>query len=232
MNNSKKYCILFMLLLFSLLSTACGTTGANAAGTTTKATSTPRGPSSAMLTTTALVTSITTTITSNDDFMAMHGDTTIDTPTLIRAYAAHTGKDFYDNDHWVVSVRDTSGVRRGIFDFVYERATKSIRFSSSGAITQQDPHSQVPFPYTTAAQAQKVLQHKVKINAGIQPELIFFPIDANFTNRNSPISQWSGGGNSPMNPMWHFVGADGHDYLVGTDMKVYTKKDLPITTNP
>jgi hypothetical protein len=180
---------------------------------------------------------IASVITHSSDFVSMQsrfGYTSIDIPTLVHAYAAHTGKNYYDDDHWVVSVRNASGLRCGLFDFVYDRMSKQMRFSSFGVITPQDPHAQQAFPYVTVTQAQGILQSQRKLGvlAGKQPELIFFPISANFPDRSSPIHLWSGGGNSAMNPMWYVVGSDGQDYFVGTDLNVHNQKDLPITANP
>ena len=64
--------------------------------------------------------------------------------------------------------------------------------------------------------------------SGHQPELIFFPIDPAWRNPNSALHAYSGGGDSPFDPMWHVVGADAHDYFVGTDNNVYTVQQLPL----
>jgi len=61
-----------------------------------------------------------------------------------------------------------------------------------------------------------------------QPELVFFPIDPQWRDPNSPKHGWSGGGDSPMDPMWHLVGVDGRDYFVGVDMRVYDAASLPL----
>lgn len=176
-------------------------------------------------------------IAANSNFTSMQsqfGYTALDTPTIVHAYEAHTGKDYYDNDHLVVSARNAAGLRCGIFDFVYDSTHTHIRFSSFGIITAQDLHAQLAFPYTSAARAQGVLHNQFHIDLllGRQAELIFFPIDANYTNRTSAVHAWAGGGNSAMNPMWHTVGSDAHDYFIGTDLNAHNLKDLPITTNP
>ncbi len=176
---------------------------------------------------------IATSIANSGNFVSMRdrfGYTSLDTPVLVHAYAAHTGKDYYDDDHWVVSVRNASGIRCGLFDFVYDRTHQRMRFASFGVLTPQDPHSGLAFPYTTASVAIAKLQSQrgLHVMVGTQPEMIFFPIDPSFPYLNSPVHNWSGGGNSAMNPMWHIVGSDGHDYFVGTDMNVHSLKDLPI----
>jgi hypothetical protein len=172
-------------------------------------------------------------IATSDTFLSMqsrYGYKTLDTPVLVHAYDAHTGIAYYDDDHWVVSVRDATGRESGIFDFLYDQANLRLSFSAFGLITPQDPHSRQTFPYISAsvAIAKLLSQRGLSVKPGTQPALIFFPINPNFPNLSSPVHNWAGGGNSPMNPMWHLTGSDGHDYFVGTDLHVYVQKDLPI----
>ncbi len=172
-------------------------------------------------------------ISHSDDFLSMqsqYGYVKLDTPALVHAYAAHTGIAYYDDDHWVVSVRNASGRRVGIFDFVYDRATHALRFSSYGTITPVDPHSKQAFPYIASAAAVQALQKQrgLQVKVGTQPELIFFPIDPNYPILTSPVHRWKGGGNSPMIPMWLVVGADEQNYFVGSDLGVYTQQVLPV----
>ncbi len=177
--------------------------------------------------------SVATAIASSPDYVAMQGHydyVALDTPALVHAYDTHTGNDYYDDDHGVVTVRDASGMRCGIFDFVYDRAHGRMRFSSYGIITPQDAHAGQAFPYISATTAITQLQHQSGLStlAGTQPELIFFPIDPNFPYLTSSVHNWRGGGNSAMNPMWHIIGSDRHDYFVGADLNVHVTAELPI----
>jgi len=174
-----------------------------------------------------------TAIDGSKDFLGMaaqYGCPLLDTPALVYSYGARTGMDYYDDDHWVVSVHDSNGMRCGLADFVYDRAHMRMRFSSFGVLTPQDPHSRQAFPYvpSSVAVAQLQSQHKLAPLSGTVMKLVFFPIDPSFPNLNSPVHKWAGGGNSAMNPMWHVVGADGHDYFLGEDLHVYKHTDLPI----
>lgn len=160
-----------------------------------------------------------------------YGGTVLDAPVLVHAYQAQTGDEYYDDDHWVVSVRCTSAGREcGIFDFVYDRAHQRMRFSSFGVVTPTDPHAYQAFPYISAAAAISRLQSArgMNVQVGSQPTLIFFPIDPRWRIPNSPVSTWRGGGDSPMDAMWHLSRADGHDYFVGVDSHVYGGGDLPL----
>jgi hypothetical protein len=178
-------------------------------------------------------TAVSAAIAGSEIFASMqsrYGYKTLDTPVLVHAYDAHTGIAYYDDDHWVVSVRNAAGKESGIFDFLYDRVNQRLSFSAFGLITPQDPHSRLAFPYTSLSVAIAKLQSQrgLSVKTGTLPVLIFFPIDPNFPILSSPVHNWAGGGNSPMHPMWHVIGSDGHDYFVGIDLHVYAQKDLPI----
>jgi len=56
-------------------------------------------------------------ITGSRDYAGIvshYGCAALDTPTLVHAYEAHTGNSYYDDDHWVVSARDRTGMRCGM----------------------------------------------------------------------------------------------------------------------
>ena len=178
-------------------------------------------------------TAVAAAITGSSDFHSMqtqYGYTSLDIPALVHAYSAHTGIEYYDDDHWVVSVRNAAGMRCGLFDFVYDRTHQRMRFSSYGVITLLDPHASQAFPYTSSSQATAILQgtRRLGVKSGTQPELIFFPIDPSFPILTSPVHNWAGGGNSPMNPMWYVVGSDAHNYFIGTDLTAHAQSELPI----
>jgi hypothetical protein len=153
------------------------------------------------------------------------GYTALDTPTLIHPLNADTGIAYYDMDHWVASVRSTTGTRVGLFDFIYDAAHKRLRFASFGVIPPVDPHSQIAFPYIMANQALAKLQRQpgVHILAESQPELVFFLIDPRYRDLSSKKYRWYGGGNSPLNPLWKVAGIGQNDYFVGPDLRTYTR---------
>lgn len=162
-----------------------------------------------------------------------HEYASLDTPAWVHTMVTHpTGVSYYDNDHWIVSVRNASGQRCGIFDFVYDKANHRMRFSSYGVITPTDPHAKLAFPYTSPITASALLQKQrgLAMLANSPAELVFFPINPSYRDLNSPVHLWSGGGDSPMDPVWHLKGANGQDYFVGQDQHVYLQTDLPIAT--
>lgn len=153
------------------------------------------------------------------------GYSALDTPARVHSLNAHTGIAYYDLDHWIASARSTTGVRVGLFDFVYDAAYKRLRFSSFGVISPQDAHSHMAFPYIMGNQALARLQALpgIHILAARQPELVFFLIDPRYNNLSSKKYRWYGGGNSPINPLWHIAGTAGNDYFVGPNLRTFTR---------
>jgi len=129
----------------------------------------------------------------------------LDTPVLVHAYHAHTGVEYQDSDHWVASAK-VGDTRTGLYDFVYQRTQKTLRFASFGTITSaEDPHAHQAFPYTSAETAIMRLKatRNLEPKAGSSPELIFFPPPDWVTNVRQPAAHpWTSGGIDPMSPMW------------------------------
>lgn len=158
------------------------------------------------------------------------GGSALDTPVLVRSFELRpTGVEYYDDDHWIVRLRDSTGRATGVFDYIYDRANHRISLATFGKLTPGDPRATQPFPATSAADAVTRFQsaRSIAVKPGQQPEPVYFPIDPAWRVPNSVVHSYSGGGESPFDPMWHVVGADGHDYFVGTDNNVYTVQQLP-----
>lgn len=61
------------------------------------------------------------------------GGGALDTPVLVHSYELRpTGVEYEDDDHWIVSLRDASGMKTGMFDYVYDRANHRIRLATFG----------------------------------------------------------------------------------------------------
>jgi hypothetical protein len=155
----------------------------------------------------------------------------LDIPALVHAFHAHTGVEYQDSDHWVASAK-VGDTRTGLYDFVYQRAQKALRFASFGTIASaEDPHAHQAFPYTSAetALAQLKATRNLQPKAGTAPELIFFPPADWVTNVRQPTTHpWTSGGIDPLNPMWRITATDGNDYFIGNDLLVHTLDELPI----
>ncbi len=158
-----------------------------------------------------------------------YGGNYLDLPALVRPLGGQAGAGYYGFEHWVATVRGANGQECGIFDFVYDRAHQRIRFSGYGAIPPGDPHYGHAFPLISinSAIAAFTSQRDMSVLAGVQPELVFLPLDPRLWQPNPPIV-WRGGGYQPVDAVWHFVGADGKNYFLGTDQHVYALGDIPL----
>jgi hypothetical protein len=162
-----------------------------------------------------------------------HGGKSLDLPALVHTIASPSGYDYFDDNHWVVSVRDGKNIQVGVFDFVYDRANQRIRFASYGTLIPKDARFGHAFPWTTASAASGRLQAErgLGLKLGSQPDLVFFHVsDAALGPQASQV--WSGGGGSPVDAMWRVTGADGVQYFVGQDRHVYVQSELPLFVRP
>ncbi|HKV83965.1 MAG TPA: hypothetical protein VJN88_05375, partial [Ktedonobacterales bacterium] len=143
--------------------------------------------------------------------------------------APNLGSQYFYDDHWVVSARDSGGHECGIFDYVYDGANHRIRFASYSVLSPSDSRFGHAFPYVQASQAvaQVAQARHIAIMANVSPLLIFFPVSADWSGPAAP-HHWIGGGESPENPLWLVSGADGTPYFVGPDMRTHVASDLPI----
>jgi hypothetical protein len=91
--------------------------------------------------------------------------------------------------------------------------------------TSPRPHGELAMVSVTAAIASVHAQANVVLQAGVQPYLVFFPVDGSLVGTGQVT--WHGGG-GPGDPLWLVPGADGHDHVVGNDGKVYLPSQLPI----
>lgn len=155
----------------------------------------------------------------------------LDLPVRVHPTGAAGGSDYFTNDHWVASVRGASGKENGIVDFVYDASQNRIRFAGFAVLQASDPDYGRVFPYSTASNVVAALatQRHLSLKAGTSPELVFFTSAASYAGQ--PNIQWQSGGTSPVDPIWHLVGADGNDYFVGTDGKAYGLSQIPIAAS-
>src|SRR5579859_4721634 len=161
-----------------------------------------------------------------------YGAMAFDLPVLVHPFhpgMPSAGSDYFQDDHWVVSVRNRSGQECGLFDFVYDRAQHRIRFASYGVLTPGDPRYGHAFPYVSVVKALTRVQTErhLTMQAGATPQLVFFPLANDRRGPESP-HPWTGGGTSPMDPMWLIVGTGGNSYFVGSDLHTHTQVELPI----
>lgn len=152
-------------------------------------------------------------------------------PILSHPIRMHTGQDFNDCPHWMLPLYDVAGHLVAIADYVYDYPHKVVRFADSGQIFPSEPRYSNPFPYLSAEQAIALLkqQRNVGTRAHPAPELVFLPLDVGLPGHPGPAWNWRGGGAAPSDPIWLLAGSDGRDYLIGTDKRVYTLHDIPLS---
>jgi hypothetical protein len=158
-----------------------------------------------------------------------HGIHALDLPARVHTLATPSGYDYYDDDHWVVSVRDKANKQVGIFDFVYDSANQRVRFASYGILRPGDTRYGHAFPTTqpTAVLQRLQTERGLSAKAGAQADLVFFPPDQQRFGAQAK-QPWGAGGSSPLDAIWQVPGANGVNYYVGSDQHVYELKDLPI----
>jgi hypothetical protein len=153
------------------------------------------------------------------------------TPILSHPIRMHTGQDFNDCPHWLLPLYDDTGHLVAIADYIDDYPHKIVRFADSAQIFPGEPRYSNPFPYLSAEQAIALLkqQRNVGTKAHPAPELVFLPINFGLPERPGPAWNWRGGGAVPSDPIWLLAGSDGRDYLIGTDKRVYTLHDIPLS---
>lgn len=152
-------------------------------------------------------------------------------PVLVHPIRMHTGNDFNDCPHWLLPVYDAEGHLVAKADYVYDYPHKLIRFSNAGRIFPDEPRYRNPFPYLSAEQAAALLQRQRGVGTlrNPAPELVFLPIEVGVPGQHGPGWNWPGGGVIPSDSIWLLAGTDGRDYLIGTNKRVYTLHDVPLS---
>ena len=152
-------------------------------------------------------------------------------PILVHPIQMRTGQDFNDCPHWLLPERDDTGHLAAIADYVYDYPHARVRFANAGTLLPNDPRYTAPFPYISTAQAAALLMSARHVAAVTSPapELVFLPIDVGLPEAPGSGVDWNGGGVVPSDAIWLLAGADGQDYFIGTNHKVYTLRDIPLS---
>lgn len=152
------------------------------------------------------------------------------TPLLVHPIGMRTGVDANDCPHWLIPDYDAAGHLVEIADFIYDYPTSGCVSPTLVASCRTIP-ARNPFPYLSAAQATALLRQVrgVGVASDPAPELVYLPIDVGMPEQPGPAANWRGGGVTPADPVWLLAGSDGQDYIVGTELRVYTLRDLPLS---
>lgn len=165
-------------------------------------------------------------------------DGTLGTPTLVHAYHPTPGM----LDVWVIPVLEQSvpGLSApgphvvALLDFSYDAANNRIRATSfAGPFVPGDPEYGKPFPQLAAPAAQALVAHAglAPAASATPPELVYFPVNLDQVVGPHATATWTGGGQFPDLAVWRVTGAQGADYVVGLDQRVYTGAQLPLQSS-
>lgn len=148
------------------------------------------------------------------------------TPIFVQAIqppGAATGEypDFY-----VLPILDNKGAVTDAAELALNPAHTAIHVIA--IVTYAQPRAQGAISRLNTATAQSAMntQRHMALRSGTSPALVYFPADA--TAEETGQALWSGGGAFPADPIWLISGADGRNYVVGTDGRVYDVSQLPM----
>lgn len=156
---------------------------------------------------------------------------TLATPVLVRAYHAVPGQ----YDMYVVPVLQPGSDGKpqvvALLDVAYDaKASRVSAQSIAGPFQRGDPEYGKPFPQISQDEASTIFTSAHQEATGSAPQLIYFSADlARITDPHNP-QKWTSGGQFPDLAIWLFHGADGQDYIVGTDKRVIAASALPLAT--
>ena len=151
----------------------------------------------------------------------IHDLSHLGTPLLVRGLAP---EGMTISDYYVLPIIDAHGAITDIGQFELNVAHTALRFA---AITSLDGRYPIVRQTASAAIAAVRVQRRVTIRAGVQPYLVFFPIDAYDLETGKVV--WKAGGLWPGEPLWLVPGSDGQNHLYGNDGKVYAEREIPMS---
>lgn len=129
-------------------------------------------------------------------------------------------------DFYVLPILDNKGAVTDAAELALNPTHTAIHVIA--IVTYAQPHTEGAIPRLNPAAAQSALsaQRHMALRSGTTPALAYFPADA--TAQETGQTLWSGGGTFPADPIWLTSGADGRNYVIGTDGRVYDVSQLPM----
>lgn len=152
----------------------------------------------------------------------------LENPILVRAY--HRPGSPMMPDYYVIPIDDASGVIVGAAELELNKAHNAIRVTAIVTYPSSRRHGQMALVSLTSATNTLARQRHVGIQARTAAALIYFPVDAHLQETGKIV--WKGGGEYPADPIWLLPGADGQQYVVGTDGLTRPASQLPVMTAP
>lgn len=152
----------------------------------------------------------------------------LEAPVYVQAL--HTAGSISSPDYYIIPVDDTTGAMVGAAELALNPTHTAIQLTSIITYSSPRPHSQLSLVEQSTALANLSTQKRISLRTGAQPQLIYVPIDS--TALETGEITWDGGGLFPADPIWLIPGADGKDYVVGSDGHAYDMSSIPIMKQP
>jgi hypothetical protein len=147
------------------------------------------------------------------------------TPAFVHVIGAKTSDNL--PDLYLLPILDPSASSLGVAILRLNTSHTAIMVGDIVTYPSPLPNGAVSKTKSVDAIAAVQAQRHTQPAAGKNLELVYFPID--YTAWTTGKITWTAGGQFPYDPIWLVHGADGHDYIVGTDGRVYTPQDLPLS---
>lgn len=147
-------------------------------------------------------------------------------PVMVTALQPPGAKAGTYPDFYVLPILDNKGVVTDAAELQLNAQHTAIHVIA--IITYTQPRAQGVIQRMTPAAAQAAVhnQRHVTFQANAATTLIYFPGDPVLQETGQVV--WTGGGEFPADPVWLVRGADGSEYVVGDDGKVYDISQLPM----
>jgi hypothetical protein len=160
------------------------------------------------------------------------GDASIDvarlgTPVLVRGLSrpgSAATPDFY-----VIPALDRSGRATDAVEMELNAAHTAGRVVATLTFARPRRDGGIARMSASQAVARVARARHTAPQTDAQPRLIYFPMDAQAQVMGKLT--WKAGGEFPADPLWLVPAADGREYVVGTNGKVYTISQLPIAAS-
>lgn len=130
-------------------------------------------------------------------------------------------------DFYIVPILNRAGVATDAAELALNPAHTAVQVIA--IVTYTVPRTNGSAAALRADQAIHVVasQRQEAAQAIRQPYLVYFPMDPAWQSSQGSQPAWTAGGALPADPLWLTTAADGKQYLVGNDDRLYTVSQLP-----
>jgi hypothetical protein len=130
-------------------------------------------------------------------------------------------------DFYVIPILNARGETTDAAELELNPAHSAIHVIAIVTYTQPRPSGTIAQVTPQAAVASVATRHHATQRSGAQPQLVYFPLDAEQQQTGKLV--WTSGGESPADPVWLIQGSDGQDHIAGNDGAVYFSSQIPLS---